>query len=342
MEKILSIGVPSYNAEKTLRECIDSFVNAGVLDDIQIIIVNDGSKDSTSMIGHEYQDRFPDSILVVDKENGGHGSGVNASIKYATGKYIKIVDSDDAVDKDGFISLVNELKNTDADLVLSPYFTVRGGEREFISYKRDNSKLKRTMCSINDADSLKFAMHSMTYRTDLLKNSNYRIDEHCFYVDVEYSLYYLVDVKNILLLCNPVYLYTVGTENQSVNMKNMQKNIEQHTHVCESLIKFYRDISNTVTDNIKEKLIRENIINMALNTEYRIIFSLPNIKKSKMYLLRIEQYAKKTSPVIYDEIVHLGKKRGLKVISFLAILRCTNYKFYPLIRKIFWGKLKSF
>lgn len=342
MEKILSIGVPSYNAENTLRECIDSFINTGMIEDIQIIIVNDGSKDSTSMIGHEYQDRFPNSIIVVDKENGGHGSGINASIKYAKGKYLKIVDSDDAVEKDGFVSLVNELKNTDADLVLSPYYIVRNGVREFASYKRDDSKLKRTVCNINNADGLKFAMHSMTYRTELLKNSIYRIDEHCFYVDVEYSLYYLADVENILLLCLPVYLYTVGTENQSVNIKNMLNNIEQHTHVCESLIKFYSDISDKLTNDTIIKLIRENIINMALNTEYRIIFSLADIKKSKMYLLHIEEYAKKISPIIYNEIVNLGKKRGLKVISLLTILRRINYNLYPLIRKVFWNKLKSF
>lgn len=342
MNKILTVGVPAYNAEKTLRGCIESFVDTGVIDDIQIIIVNDGSTDNTSIIAHEYKDRYPNSIMVIDKANGGHGSGINASIKYATGKYLKIVDSDDSVRKEGFVSLINELKGTDADLVLSPYYIVKKGELEFVSYKIEDSKLMKTICSIRDGNNLRFAMHSMTYRTSLIRNSNLLIDEHCFYVDVEYSLYYLVYVKKILLLCDPVYMYTIGTENQSVNIKNMQKNIEQHTNVCESLIKFYNDVDNKLDDRAVVKLIRDNIINMALNTEYRIIFSMPDIEVSRKYLLRIEKYMKQTNFVIYEQIVKLGKRRGIKLIYLLNLLRYINYNGYTLIRRLFWSKLKTF
>ena len=149
MDKILTIGIPSYNAAKTLKYCLDSLVIEEVLNDIQIVIVNDGSKDKTSEIGHSFEEKYPDTIIVIDKENGGHGSGINTTIERAVGKYMKIVDSDDTVDRDGFIELINELKNTNADLILTPYYKVMKGKKEFISYlniRKKNGYYRGKVC----------------------------------------------------------------------------------------------------------------------------------------------------------------------------------------------------
>lgn len=93
MSKLISFAVPSYNSQAYLNKCIDSLLVGG--DDVEIIIVNDGSKDNTAAIADEYAAKYPDIVKAVHKPNGGHGSGVNAGLKIATGIYYKVVDSDD-------------------------------------------------------------------------------------------------------------------------------------------------------------------------------------------------------------------------------------------------------
>ena len=88
--KLLTIAVPAYNAEQHLSKCLDSICREDILDRLQIIIINDGSSDGTSILAHHYEKRFPQSIQVIDKENGGHGSGINAAIMYASGKYFLV------------------------------------------------------------------------------------------------------------------------------------------------------------------------------------------------------------------------------------------------------------
>ena len=91
--KLLSIAIPCYNSAGYMRKCIDSLLPGG--EDVEIIIVNDGSSDNTPDIAEEYRERFPGIIKVVNKENGGHGSAVNAGLEQARGLYFKVVDSDD-------------------------------------------------------------------------------------------------------------------------------------------------------------------------------------------------------------------------------------------------------
>ena len=106
MEKILTVTVPSYNVEKFLENTLDSFVDERVLDDIEVLIVDDGSKDKTAEIGRKYEEKYPDTFRVISKENGGHGSTINRGIGEAKGKYFKVVDGDDWVDQDGFAELI--------------------------------------------------------------------------------------------------------------------------------------------------------------------------------------------------------------------------------------------
>lgn len=287
-DKILTVGVPAYNAEKTLRRCLDSFLISEVMDKIQVIIINDGSKDRTSEIAHCYEEKYPNTYSVIDKENGGHGSGINSAIEHAKGKYIKIVDSDDYVEREGLIDLIYQLEENDIDLCLSPYYEVFGDNKKMKTYYMHKKEMENRTIDIenNECLDLRFAMHAITYRTDILKESNYRIDENCYYVDVEYSIYYLKDIKNIRLLSRAVYCYVIGSAEQSVNKKNMQKNIEQHTFVCNRLVSFYKsERADFLTADI---LIRKNIINMIMLTEFRLILSLPNIQESKNRYIEFE------------------------------------------------------
>ena len=124
--KILSIAVPVYNTEKYLERCIDSMIVNGILEDIEIILVNDGSRDNSISIMNKYKKKYPKTIIVIDKENGGHGSTINAALKVATGKYFRVLDSDDWFDSSNFLKFVKKLKSEDVDLVITNY------KKEFI------------------------------------------------------------------------------------------------------------------------------------------------------------------------------------------------------------------
>ena len=116
--KLLSIAVPCYNSQDYMRNCVDSLLKGGEL--VEILIVNDGSKDNTVAVAQQYVDKYPDSVRIIDKENGGHGSTINAGIREATGKYFKVVDGDDWVDSVALQNLLDFLKDHDADLIINP------------------------------------------------------------------------------------------------------------------------------------------------------------------------------------------------------------------------------
>ena len=107
--KLITFAIPCYNSEKYMNKCIDSLLVCK--DDIEIIIVDDGSKDKTAKIADDYQKKYPETIKAIHKENGGHGSGVNKGLEYATGLYFKVVDSDDWVNEEALTEVLKTIKN---------------------------------------------------------------------------------------------------------------------------------------------------------------------------------------------------------------------------------------
>lgn len=105
-EKLLSIVVPTYNMERYLARCLDSLLVPSVIKHIEILVINDGSKDQSGVIAHNYQERYPQSVKVIDKENGGYGSVLNIGLLNASGKYFKVCDSDDWFDGEAFGNFV--------------------------------------------------------------------------------------------------------------------------------------------------------------------------------------------------------------------------------------------
>lgn len=244
--KYISFVVPSYNSEKYLNKCIDSLLYGG--EDVEIIIVNDGSIDRTLEIALEYQNKYPTIVKVVDQENGGHGSGLNAGIKNATGLYFKCVDSDDWVEQDSYKKVLDVLKsnhelNNDPDLYLTNYVFERLDCNKQYIHKNTKAFAPNKMLSWADVKKLGLSeyivMHSMIYKLDVLKESKVNLPLHTYYVDNIFTFVPLKYVKSIYYIDTNFYRYYVGREGQSVTFENMTDRYQMQLTVMKEIVKSY-------------------------------------------------------------------------------------------------------
>lgn len=260
--KYISFAIPSYNSEDYMSHAIESILPGG--GDVEIIIVNDGSRDRTSEIAHEYKEKYPDIVRVVDKENGGHGDAVNSGLSNATGKYFKVVDSDDWVDEDSLhkiIAFLKELEEEDKeiDMLISNYVYEKDGaaHKKCIHYR--NVLPQDVVFTWDDIGRFHLdqyiLMHSVIYRTSMLKLSQMTLPKHTFYVDNIYVYYPLPYVRKIYYLDVDFYRYYIGREDQSVNEKVMISRIDQQIFVTKTMIDMYH------LKNISSKKLRHYMVN---------------------------------------------------------------------------------
>lgn len=168
MNKILTIIIPTYNMEKYLRQCLDSLL-CDAMEMLEVIVINDGSKDSSSAIAHEYEANYPGMFRVIDKKNGNYGSCINRGLKEVTGKYVKVLDADDMFERSLLDKFLNLLKTVDADVVVNDFNTYREGDgKRLNSYSLPNDHL----LPITEIFATKsfVPMHSITYRCSIFKS----------------------------------------------------------------------------------------------------------------------------------------------------------------------------
>ena len=241
--KLLSIAVPCYNSEAYMRKCIDSLLPGG--EQVEIIIVDDGSADSTAGIADEYAEKYPDIVKTVHQENGGHGAAVNTGIKNATGLYFKVVDSDDWVNLEAYQKILDTIK----DIAGGPY-TLDMLISNFV-YEKQGAKRKKVMKytkylpqdriftweDMRHMGTGKYIlMHSVIYRTKLLRECGLELPMHTFYVDNLFVYQPLPSVSTMYYLNVNFYRYFIGREDQSVHEDVMIRRIDQQIKVNKLMI----------------------------------------------------------------------------------------------------------
>ena len=238
MEKLITFAIPCYNSEKYMEKCIRSLLDAG--DDTEILIINDGSKDRTGEIADSYAEKYPDKITAIHQENGGHGEGVNQGIRKGRGMYYKVVDSDDYLDPKALDILLNRIReNVKKNVIVDMYVTnyvydhVADNTQRTMSYKRIFPHER--VCSWEDTKNFGISqylmMHSVVYRTELLRKIKIELPKHTFYVDNLYMYWPFPSVKTIYYMDLDLYYYFIGRDDQSINEKNMIKRIDQQIRV---------------------------------------------------------------------------------------------------------------
>ena len=237
--KLISFVIPAYNSQDYLNVAVDSLLVAG--NDIEIIIINDGSKDQTLAIANKYKKKYPNIVKVIDQENGGHGSGINAGLKVATGKYFKVVDSDDWVDHLSLVKLMNQIKlhmnsQIEPDLYITNF--VYEHVEDQTTFERDYSINFPTDQIFNWNETLKkfkysktLLMHALIYKTEILKNMKLELPRHTFYVDNLFSYLPLPFIKSIYYMKLPLYRYFIGRIDQSITLKNITTRYQQQVKV---------------------------------------------------------------------------------------------------------------
>ena len=326
MEKLLTVTVPAYNADRWLEYNLDSLLLPSCLDILEVLVVDDGSVDRTGEIADIYAARYPDTVRVIHKANGGHGSGVNTGIKEARGRYFKVVDADDWVDEDAFQNLIEALKDADDDIVSSGFLWAKDNGSSYPATFPTEAEFKEPFKGVRYGETYRFEeiaeqlylkIHNLTYRTALLKEHDIRLDEHCYYVDTEYITYPVPFVETVRFLPDFVYRYRINRAGQSMGVKQMQKYAENYDRVLGSLLRFY-DSEIVQSCGAKKKGYIANIIARTAAARVRIFLSLPTNKENKEALIRFDDGLKKNYPEIYRANINRA----------VSALRKSNYLLY--------------
>ncbi len=205
--KLLSIAIPCYNSQDYMEHCIESLLVGG--EDVEILIVDDGSKDRTAEIADRYAENYPDIVKAIHQENGGHGEAVNAGIRNAAGLYFKVVDSDDWVDEESYRKVLDTLRELSGgsrvlDMLISNFVYEKEGAKHKKVMKYTGTLPENQIFGWNEAKHFRkgqyILMHSVIYRTQLLRECGLELPKHTFYVDNIFVYVPLPHVKNMYYL----------------------------------------------------------------------------------------------------------------------------------------------
>lgn len=324
MEKLLTIIIPSYNVERTLQQTVESLMvsDKRLLESLDILIVNDGSKDGTLELASRLERENPGVVRVWNKENGGHGSTINVGIEQGYGKYLKVVDGDDWLDTEAFEKYLHILSETDADLVATDYYRYYMNIDKMTVMKSSECRYGKMLHFSDIWKDYSFYMLSFAVKTALMRNQKYRIDEHCFYVDVEFDTLAALMVETILYVDMKLYVYRLEHEGQSVSVEGLIKHYPDHAKVMLTLIQWHKVLSEKLP---KEKIsYLENRILDSTSWHYKLGFEFPEEEKRIFihHVKKIDVQIKREDTRVYKLI---GKNRVVKVLRLARFVPVAYY-----------------
>lgn len=281
--KLLSIIVPSYNMEKFLAHCVESVLSSSSCEDVEVIIVNDGSRDNTLRIAQDFAARYANTVRVVDKENGNYGSAVNAGLAVAEGEYIKILDADDSFDSCRVADMVTFLHDMQGvDMVVTPFVEISESSSRRVDYNLYSRKVYE-YGKVYDADTIFadgairfFMMHGVCYRTALLRDMHYRQTEGISYTDQEWVFYPLFKVQTIAFADIPLYRYNVAREGQTMDAAVQMRSLSQLLRVTEALARYFSAEVGAVGNEARRLFLRNIVVDRIKIVYRKYLLSMPD------------------------------------------------------------------
>ncbi|GIP19275.1 glycosyl transferase [Paenibacillus montaniterrae] len=295
--KLLSVVIPCYNSQDYMKACIESVLPGG--ENVEILIVNDGSSDKTADIADDYAAKYPAIIKAIHQANGGHGAAVNAGLRHASGLYIKVVDSDDWVDIRAYMKVLAALERfaleqQPVDLLVSNFVYEKEGAKYKKVMKYENVLPENKWFTWDEIGRFRkgqyLMMHSLIYRTALLRECGLELPKHTFYVDNLYVTTPLPYVKSIYYLNVDFYRYFIGRCDQSVNEKVMINRIDQQLKVNKLMIEQI-DLESIRSGKLRQYLFNHLEIVTMISTILLIRSgSKENLQKKQAFWRFIKEY----------------------------------------------------
>jgi len=334
--KLLSVAIPCYNSENYMRHAVETLLVGG--EDVEIIIVDDGSSDRTLEIGQELEAAHPGIVRVVHQENAGHGGAVNTGLREATGLYFKVVDSDDWVKEEALLEALATLKGliqdgVNLDMFICNYVYEKVGEKKKKVIHYRNCMPQDCVFTWEDVSHFRtgqfILMHSVIYRTKLLRECGLELPLHTFYVDNIYVYQPLPMVKTMYYKDLNLYRYFIGRDDQSVNENNMMKRIDQQLLVTRTIIDLH-DLSKIKNRHLRSYMTKYLMIMMTISSVFLIKIGTEDalLKKDELW-----EYLENKNKKMYKAISRtvLGKSSKLHSRPGQEVVKVG----YEIARKLF-------
>ena len=316
--KTLTFVIPAYNMESYLDRCVNSLLSASDISDLEVLIVDDGSKDGTLEYARKLERTNPGAVRAIHQENKGHGGAVNTGIAAATGMYVKVVDADDWVDPQAIDTVLATLRaqhDTDEpiDMLVTNYVYDKVAKRHktVVNFRRVMEAGR--VLGWDDLGKFGLAqyiiMHALTFRTQVVRDSGLKLPEHTFYVDFYYSYQPFPWVKTMKYLDTPFYHYFIGRDGQSVQTDVMIRRVDQLRLVNQCMVRATPE-RGTVPDGLYRYMIHFLAIESSVASVFMILSRDPeNYEKKKDMWDDIKAY----SPTIYKDVRKKAMSRALNL-----------------------------
>lgn len=318
MEKLLTVSIAAYNVSQYLSRALDSFLIPEVMDEIEVLIENDGSTDSTPEIAQKYVDQYPGTFRLVNKKNGGYGTTVNESMALATGKYFRLLDGDDWYDQDGLRRLIGVLRDCESDYVITRYQEMHEqGDGTFKEkyFPTSWEKFEGQTLQMKDIDfDFNCTMWGTTIRTALIKEHPFTLPGRILYTDALFVYSTMPYVHTITFLPDVVYLYRIGRDGQSVSVEQIASHYMDQVGVQYRNLRIYHD---GATDENRHAMLTR----MALYYygAVRMLLKLPPSDRIFRTLTTMRRIFKETAPEVYKDAVRRSSRlRLLEATGYLA------------------------
>lgn len=300
MEKTLTISIACYNVGQFLRKTLDSLIAPEIMDELEVLIVNDGSSDDTAAIARGYEERYPQTFRLVDKANGGYGSTLNYSMPAAKGRYFKQLDGDDWYDTEGLVRLVRFLRTATADIVLNGRTevdqdgAVKHTENLWETLYAD--KYDGQTVRLSQLDPFIFGIWVVTFRTALLQEHPFSLPEKQLYTDRLFVTYPIPWIRTVAFQNYDVYCYRTGHEGQSVSTENRIRHAKEAISGFETLLDYYEQLGGMPRSNREFLDLR---VSRYYNNVLQTILMLPASMNAMRQIRDLDRRIRSVSEKLY-------------------------------------------
>ena len=334
-EKTLTIIIPCYNTSKLLPKALDSILKyPAQIEDLEVLVVNDGSKDSTLSVAQEYAERYPSIIRAIDKPNGGWGSVINHAIPLATGKYLRVLDSDDWLNEDEFPLYMELLRSCNTDIVATNCREIYADNsyKDFIVNKDQIDKTYSFDDYLKNNDNIhSLNLSIVTLKKSVLDIRDYNIPDR-YYADIPFIMYPLRDVQTIYFSNLNIYRYWKGNEGQSTSLIGYNSHLTDFINVVKDLVLFY-ETNKASLSHARLTMYEIDFARLIDFCYYMLLASTYSgcKKESKKILRDFDSWLKRISNTLYNKS---GQRKAKGKFPFIKIWRTTRFNILKITKWI--------